>query len=183
MLKPAQLYKESIISNYMSRMYDIDYQFYFGCQGASPPEIPDDTFNSHWFASVDESDNVIGFITYDINSGSDSCCNFGIMSFDKGNLTFIRDVKRAIDDIFYKYNFARVEFFCFSGNSALRGYRNFIKKYGGREVGIFKNSNRLMDGKLYDRVLFEILQEDYCKNGKKKVPEVTVITRSGLRVR
>ena len=36
----------------------------------------------------------------------------------------------------------------------------FIKKHGGRIVGTYKNSTKLIDGKYYDSVMFEIMRED-----------------------
>lgn len=167
MLRPAQNYVSEIQRKYIEHMYDINYQWYYGYSGTEVPCIPDNNYEKHWFASVNDKNEVIGIITYSINISSMSCCNFGIMSFDKGNLSFVRDIKQAIDDIFFKYNFNRLDFNCFVGNPALRGYRNFIKKYGGREVGVLRRCNRLMDGKLYDSVMFEILKEEY--HGYKKV--------------
>lgn len=161
MLKPAQLYKDNILTKYAEHMYDIDYQWYYGYRGTSLPHIGDNNYENYKFASVNKDNNVIGYISYCVNVSANSCNNFGIMSFEKGNLLFIMDVKQAIDDIFYKYNFNRIDFCCFDGNPALRGYRNFIKRYGGREVGIYKESNRLMDGNLYDSILFEILKKEY----------------------
>ena len=46
-------------------------------------------------------------------------------------------------------------------NPAIRGYRNFIKKHGGRECGYYRQIARLQDGKLHDRVEFEILKEEW----------------------
>lgn len=161
MLKPAILYKDKILENYSNILYDVRYQWYFSGQGTSLPNIQDNTYNRHCFASVDKNNNVVGFVTYGINSSANSCNNFGIISFDKGNIQFIRDVKQALNDIFYKYNFNRIDFYCFADNPALRGYRNFIKKYGGREVGFLQQSNRLLDGKLHDFIIFEILKSDY----------------------
>lgn len=165
MLKPAQNYVSQIQRKYIEHMYDIDYQWYYGHRGTAIPEIDNNNYNTYKFASVDKDDNVIGYISYCTNVSANSCNNFGIMSFDKGNLSFVKDVKQAIDDIFFKYNFNRLDFNCFVGNPALRGYRNFIRKYGGREVGVLRQCNRLMDGKLYDSVMFEILKEEYLSLG------------------
>lgn len=163
MIKPAQNYITEIQGKYAEHLYDIAYQWYYTYAGTRIPDIPDNNYNSHWFASVDSNNDVIGIITYSINEAARSCYNFGIMSFSRGNLQFLRDVKQVIDDIFYKYNFNRINFLCFADNPALRGYRHFIKKYGGREVGIYRQCNMLMDGKLHDAVIFEILKNDYIE--------------------
>lgn len=163
MIKSALNFADEIKSKYAERMYDIDYQWYFGWRGTEIPKIEENSYNAYRFASVGKDGNVIGYICYDTNLSSNSCINFGIISFDRGNLNFVRDVRQAINDIFYKYNFNRIEFHCFDGNPALRGYRNFIKKFGGREVGRLRKAVKLLDGKLYDTIIFEILKSDIRK--------------------
>lgn len=163
MLKSAQNYINQIHDKYSAHMYDIDYQWYFGYRGTELPGIEDHTYNNWRFASVDENDNVIGYISYSLNQSANGCTNFAAMSFDRGNLEFVRDIKQSIDDIFLKYNFDRLDFSCISGNPVLRNYRHFVAKHGGREVGTYRKCSKLLDGKLYDSVLFEILKEDYVK--------------------
>lgn len=51
----------------------------------------------------------------------------------------------------------RISFRCYVDNPAIRGYRNFIRKHGGRECGYYRQNARLQDGKLHDSVEFEIL--------------------------
>ena len=53
------------------------------------------------------------------------------------------------------------------GNAAVRGYRNFIKKYGGRECGYYRQVTKLQDGKLHDAIVFEVLAEEF-KAGKQE---------------
>lgn len=170
MIKPAILYKDNILTKYAEVMYDPAYQYYFGYPSSWLPNIPDNTENGHYFVSVDKDNNVIGYITYSINHLSKSCFNFGLISFDRGNITLIRDTYQVVDDIFNKYNFNRIEWNCFADNPAINGYRNFIKRCGGREVGYLKQTNVLMDQKLHDSVLFELMKEEYkpIKRGKDK---------------
>lgn len=79
---------------------------------------------------------------------------------DRPNREFGLDVLRVLDDIFYKFSLNRIEFSAFSDNPAIKSYRTFIKKYGGREVCTLRETNRLMDGKMHDSVIFEILYQD-----------------------
>lgn len=161
MLKSALLYETQLKEKYIGIMHNPEYQYYFGNFGTQCIELSNNTYDCHEFVSVDESGNVLGFIRYDINVFSNSCQHFGLISFEFGNLTVIRDLYRAIHDIFFKYNFNRIQWLCFADNPHIRGYRNFIKRFGGRECGYLRQSNRLMDGQLHDAVLFEILKEDY----------------------
>ena len=50
--------------------------------------IPDNNADSHCFVSVDKDDNVIGYISYNVDWSAMSADNWGIISFDKGNLIF-----------------------------------------------------------------------------------------------
>lgn len=55
----------------------------------------------------------------------------------------------------------RIEWWCYADNPAIRGYRNFIKRHGGRECGYWRQIARLQDGQLHDSVSFEILEEEF----------------------
>ena len=79
---------------------------------------------------------------------------------DEPNPEFGLDVLRVFDDIFYKFNLNRIEFSAFADNPAIKSYRTFIKKYGGKEVCTLRETNRLMDGRMHDSVIFEILYQD-----------------------
>jgi hypothetical protein len=158
MLKPAILFEDALQKkNYGSwhnqeDMFYGDYNFKI--------EISEDTWKTHQFVSVDEAGEVLGYISYQIDRVTMSVNQLGIISYQKGNLQFLRDVKQVIRDIFYKYNFNRLEWVAHVGNPAVRGYRRFIKRYGGRECGYFREVARLQNGKLSDMITFEILKSD-----------------------
>lgn len=92
---------------------------------------------------------------------------FGIISFDKGNIEFIRDVYKVICDLFEVYNMNRVSWCAYTDNPAIRGYRNFIKRHGGVECAYHRQIARLQDGKLHDNVEFEILAEEFRRQLRK----------------
>lgn len=161
MIKPAILYQYTLTEKYSEIMYDIEYQYYFGYPAVWLPQVPENTENGHYFVSVDEDENVLGYITYSINLLSKSCYDFGLISFDRGNIKFIKDVYEVVNNIFNVYQFNRLEWCCFADNPAIKGYRNFISRCGGKEVGYLKATNVLMDQKLHDSVIFEIMKEDF----------------------
>ena len=107
--------------------------------------------------SVDKNDNLIGYISYSVDWIAMSTDRFGIISFDKGNIMFGKDVYKAICDLFEVYHMNRISWCAYVDNPTIRGYRNFIKKHGGRECGYRRQNARLQDGKLHDSVEFEIL--------------------------
>ena len=161
MLKPAQLYREQLREKELTSMYDINDRYFHSWCGAAVTDLKDDNWNNHIFVSVNDKDEVIGFIAYEVDHNALSTNSWGIVSFDKGNLAFIKDVYQAIYDVFYKYNFNRIEWCCYADNPAIRGYRNFIKRVGGIECGYKRQNKMLLDHTIHDTVEFEILKEEF----------------------
>lgn len=161
MIKPAQLYLDELNEKYVNTWYDDRYKFFFRCGWSSQITLPDNNYNSHDFVSVDPNDNVIGYMHYQIDRDANSCDDFGLISFDPGNVLFIRDVKRVVDDIFLRYNINRITWTCFEDNPAIKAYRCFIRRFGGVECGRFREDAKLSDGKRHNSIAFEILQREY----------------------
>ena len=170
MLRPAQLYREQLREKEYEFMYDMNSMYFHSWCGGEVTNIKDDNWDCHTFVSVDKNDKVIGYIAYNVDHASLSASSFGIISYDRGNLTFVKDVYQAVEDIFLKYNFNRIEWYCYADNPAVNGYRNFIKRVGGRECGYKRQHVMLLDHKLHDTVEFEILKEEFkpIKRGKNK---------------
>lgn len=161
MLMPAQLYKDKLMEEYPKTWYKPENMYYRGWIGDNIPEIPDNNYDNHHFVSVNKNDNLIGYICYSVNWIPMSADDFGIISFQKGNIEFAKDVYKVICDLFEKYHMNRVSWKAYVENPAIRGYRNFIKKHGGRECGYYRQVSKLMDGKLHDSVEFEILASEF----------------------
>lgn len=167
MLRPAQLYEQQLRDKILSSWYDLDNIFYSGYEGNYIEELPKSNYGSHNFVSVDKDDNIIGYIKYYVNWDVMSADQFDIISFDKGNVRFIRDLFTAVCDVFEKYHMNRIEFWCYADNPAIRGYRKFINRCGGREVGYVKQRTKLQDGKLHDSVIFEIMSNEFSNHKVK----------------
>lgn len=163
MLKPAQLYKDELQKKNAATWYDLDYMYWNGGTGDSQINIHDNNYGCHQFVSVDKEDNIIGYICYSVDWCAMSADQFGIISFDRGNVLFVKDVYKAICDLFEKYHMNRIQWFAFADNPAVRGYRNFIKRHGGVECSHCRQVAKLMDGKLHDSVSFEILASEFRK--------------------
>lgn len=161
MLKPAQLYREELQEENINAWYQPKNIYWNGGVGDESIDLPDDNYDSHHFVSVDKNDNVIGYICYSVDWNALSADRFGMISFRKGNIEFAKDVYRAICNIFKVYHLNRIQWCCFTDNPAIRGYRNFIKKHGGRECGYYREKARLQDGLLHDMVDFEIMAEEF----------------------
>lgn len=161
MLRPAQLYKDRLYEEYVKTWYKPEYMYYTGWTGDQVPEIPNNNYNTHHFVSIDKNDSIIGYINYSVDWISMNADRFGIISFDRGNIEFARDVYHVIFNLFEKYHMNRISWFAYVENPAIRAYRNFIKKHGGRECGYYRQIAKLQDGKLHDSVQFEILAEEF----------------------
>lgn len=161
MLKPAQLYKEKLQEENIKSWYRPENIFWNGGCGDSQIDIREDNHDCHQFVSVDKEDNVIGYISYAVNWSAMSAYGFGIISFRKGSIEFAKDLHEAICNLFEVYNMNRIQWGAYTDNPAIRGYRNFIKKHGGRECAHYRQIVRLQDGRLHDMVDFEILAEEF----------------------
>ena len=161
MLRPAQLYKDRLYEEYVKTWYKPEYMYYTGLTGDQVPEIPNNNYDTHHFVSIDKNDSIIGYINYSVDWVSMSADRFGVISFDRGNIEFAKDIYCTICNLFEKYHMNRISWFAYVENPAIRAYRNFIKKHGGRECGYYRQIAKLQDGKLHDSVQFEILAEEF----------------------
>lgn len=161
MLKPAQLYADKLREEHIKSWYSLENMYWYADACLTGMELPEDT-SMHCFVSVDKEDNVIGYIHYTVNWEVMSADYWGIISFRKNSIIFAKDLYTAICNCFSRFNLNRISWACYADNPAIRGYRNFIRLYGGRECGYFRQSAKLLDGKLHDKVQFEILKEEFC---------------------
>lgn len=169
MLKPAILYRGELENKFMEVFYDLKFQYYTHGTLNQIPEIPDNNEKSHCFASVDENNNVLGYISYGVDWEAMTAYCFGAISFTPaGNILFAYDLIQVVDNIFMKFNFNRIEWWAYADNPAIRGYDALIKRYGGIRAGYLKQNVKLLDGKLHDTIIYEILREDYIKNRRTK---------------
>lgn len=166
MLQPAQLYENELQEENIKSWYRPENMFWHDGTGECIIQLPDNNEERHCFVSIDKNDNVIGYIAYCVNWVSMSANRWGIISFKKGSVEFAKDLYKAISDCFITYHLNRISWSCYEDNPALRGYRNFIKRHGGRECGYHRQVTRLRDGKLHNAVEFEILAEEF-KNCEK----------------
>ena len=158
MLKNAKNYEEEIKRALRETWYDTEYQYYHSDSYHSDIDLSDDSLYA--FASV-VNDRVIGFISYRINRDVNGVRQFGAISFCKGNAAFARDIAQSIDDIFMKYHFNRLEWYCISGNPVEEYYLKFITEHGGTVMAQEHECVRTLDGELRDSIGFEILARNY----------------------
>ena len=159
MLKPAQLYKNELQRKYIDRWYDISAQYYVSGAERNALDIPDDPDNRCYFACVNHLDNVVGYFSYSIDWQAHSVARIGLISFvDVPNILLINDVIKHIKSLFANNNIRRVEWGAYEDNPAMRGYEKLAARFGGRKIGTYRQCCMLLDGKLHDFSVFEILK-------------------------
>ena len=160
MLEPAIKYRDQLESIQYDTWFNDKYKYWNNDRFYNAIQIDTDTWNRHQFVSV-KNGTVIGYIDYGICRTSNSVSSLSIMNFSDDKIVFGKDLIQALKDIFEKYKFRKINFSVIIGNPIEKSYDKMIKKYGGRIVGIYKEDVKLIDGKYYDRKLYEILASEY----------------------
>lgn len=163
MLYPAQLYKEELKRRMISCWYEPKYQWYFA-NDRNKFEIPDDAYWRRDFVHLNSDGEVDGYFSYNYEDGNKSLRNFGLIGFNKNNTPFLMDVLSNIKTMF-EQGAQRMEFFAFADNPAVKLYDRFIKKFGGRRIGVLHRT-AYFNGKYHDTVIYEVLKEDVMKGNK-----------------
>lgn len=164
MLKTAYLYQEELNKKISEIAFSPKYMFYnFATYWNFNYKLADSSWQSLQFVSVNKENNVIGFFTAEIHRDFDKICNLGIINFQERNLVFSYDLKIFLDSLFVKFNYRKIEFSVVVGNPIENAYDKITLKYGGRIVGIQRESAKLMDQKYYDLKMYEIFKSDYEK--------------------
>jgi len=161
MLKPARNYRVELEHNLRDTWYDERYKFYHSDSYRGDFNLEDD--NRWFFVSVDERDNVIGYISFVVDRDANQVRSVGAISFQLGNLIFAKDLIYLVDDIFTKYHFNRLEWCCVSGNPVLPTYIRWCTKHGGQQVAHEHECVRTIDGVVRDSFTFEILAKNYVE--------------------
>ena len=137
MLKLAQPYKEELKRLMLDASIDPRYTYYFSqpVGGYFDKTINDNTVWNHDFVSVDKDGQILGYIEYSIDAFARSASNFGLISFDIGNPTVLRDTYHAIRDIFERYNLNRMCWAVITDNPVTKHYIKLCQQMGGRQAG------------------------------------------------
>ncbi len=157
MLDIAINHLEELKKKMNSIWFQDKYKYYNFNAYYSDFEVSKDTWSEHQFVSLNSNNEVIGYIGYSINRTANYCHELGIINFSDDKLTFGRDLKQVVSDIFEKFNFQKLKFSVVIGNPIEKSYDKIIKKYGGCVVGIYANETKLMDGKYCAVKHYEIL--------------------------
>ena len=155
MLVPAILYKDEIIKGMQKYFYTDDMMYAAGCMENWVPNIVESPEEGcYQWAMVDSNDKLIGFLVYRVDFYVSKAYNFGLFSFDRGNVLVGKDVYTKLEELVNTYH--RVEWRAVSGNPACRGYDNFIKRHNGNKH-ILKDCIKDRKGDYHDDIIYEIV--------------------------
>lgn len=154
MLKPAILFKSELENIFTEIIYSEDYLYYSGY--AHEHNVPKITleYGAYQYAII-ENDTIIGFLAYRIDATTDSVYNFGLISFQKGNITLVSDALHHFKKLVAEHN--RIEWRCVEGNPVSHLYDRICKRFGGSRFTLHQVSKNLK-GEIVDSYIYEILK-------------------------
>lgn len=155
MLVPAILYREQIKKEFQKCYYTQDMMYETGCMCNWSPEIVECPNESQFqYAIIDKNEKLIGYLGYSVDWYAFKAYNFGLFSFDRGNILVGRDVFDKLEELIKTLH--RVEWRAVGGNPACRGYDRFIKKHNGTKH-VLKDSIKDKNGEYHDDFIYEIV--------------------------
>lgn len=156
MLVPAILYKDQIQKEFQKYYYTTDMMYETGCLDNWNPNIcenPDE--QTYQYAIVGNDNKLIGFLGFRIDRYCSRAYNFGLFSFDRGNVLIGREIFHKLEELVNRFH--RVEWRAVSGNPACRSYDRFIEKYNGNKH-ILRDAIRDKSGNYHDDIIYEIVR-------------------------
>ena len=161
----AKLYEEQIKRKFWEVWYDEKYQYFWG--GSWRNDFSLDDRNNEWmrraFAVLNNSDELIGCISYSMDPDLRIAQWFGAINFSDDKITFGYALRQVIDDCFIKFGMNVIEWNVICGNPIEPSYDRMCEKLGGHIIGIRHNRSRDLAGNPLNDKSYEILREDYLK--------------------
>lgn len=157
MLIPAILKKNEIIQEFQKLQYTDDLMYYLGsCDNYLPNIIEEPDKETYQYAIMDSNNNLIGYVNYKIDWYSSQAHNFGLISFDKGNVLIGKELFSIMTNIIENLKLHRIEWFMVGGNPVERSYDSFCKKYNGNKT-ILHDTFKDRLGNYHDTIIYEII--------------------------
>jgi hypothetical protein len=160
MLVPAITRKFEIIEKFKTRYYTDDMMYETGGLDNWMPDIKEEPANGIFqYAIVDSNENLIGYLDYYVNWYSSCASQFGLISFEKGNVIIGKDLYDEMSKLLFEYKLHRIEWRMVGGNPVERSYDRFLKMHNGNKH-ILKDAVKDKYGKYHDDVIYEIINKD-----------------------
>lgn len=118
------------------------------------------------FVSITKDGQVVGYFGADIDRDVNAAKEIVVFNLADNSPTFASDFRDFFRKLFGGYNLNKVSFSVVVGAPHEPMYDLYAKKYGGRIVGILKNHIKLIDGKIYDLKMYEVMKETAVKTAR-----------------
>jgi len=113
-------------------------------------------------------DKILGFISFYFDDPSNIINNVLIIGFGESfsdSFLFAKDIYKSVEELICRHNVFKIVFSSSTQSPMAKTYKKLVKKYKGRECGIFRNN--IYNGESYeDEVFFEIECSNLKKNSK-----------------
>jgi len=163
MIDIANKYEKELHDLLLDTWYEDRYKYFHNSCFSETYSNSDSNWDNHRFVSKGKDGEILGFICYEVNRSNDYVDGLAAINFSNNRGVLGRDLINVVANIFEKFAFRKLLFSVVVGNPIERSYDRLVQRYGGRIVGTYKDHCKLMDGKYYDRKLYEIFKEDYIR--------------------
>ena len=169
MLKLAYPYQDALNAAWQACVFQEKYQFYnFGNSWNYKIYLEENSWDNLQMVSVGTDDTVLGYLVAKIDRNSNKVSNVGAINFGDINVTFSKDFYQFLSELFTKRLFRKIEWCVVVGNPAEKMYDKIANKYGGRIIGIHRESTITADGVLRDEKEYEIFRKDFFARHRKE---------------
>ncbi|MGO5053568.1 GNAT family N-acetyltransferase [Lachnospiraceae bacterium LCP25S3_G4] len=160
MLIPAILRKNELLQEFQKLQYT-DYLMYEvgSCDNYMPNIEDEPSKETYQYAIINAREELVGYISYQIDWYSSQANNFGLMSFDRGNALIGKEIFNVMTNLIENLKLHRIEWYMVGGNPVERSYDKFCKKYNGRKI-VLRDVFKDRYGKYHDSITYEIIREE-----------------------
>lgn len=138
--------------------YTDDMMYESGGLSNWTPDIREEPESGRFqYAIVDSNEKLVGYLDYFVDWYSSCASRFGLMSFDRGNITVGRDLYAELNKLLNEYKLHRIEWRMIGGNPVERSYDRFCNKHNGTKH-VLKDAIKDKYGKYHDDIIYEIIQ-------------------------
>lgn len=124
--------------------------------------IVESMYSNIQMVSLNTEGKVIGYFSCSYDRQSNIASSIYAVNFaDKPTPEFAKDLHRFLDSLFTIHFARKLEWCVLIGNPAEKQYDKICKKYGGRIVGTFHKTFKILGGEICDAKYYELFRDDY----------------------
>lgn len=165
MIYPYAMYEKEIKERFQEELYNPDLKFFFDKGYRSLPNTTKS--NGRYYAATDDDGGLLGYMFYYYDGSM--ITDFHIVWFDQKDLYewkkhgkflapnyIVESAMSIIRGAIVNFGITDIFLSAVAGGPVYNVYDNIIDHYKGEIAGVCHNRIRLEDGKLYNKIYFEI---------------------------